>query len=176
MCTECAGKAVVRSADEGEAFWFDNGLMTLKARSDETGSSISVVDAVLPSGKATPLHVHPDFEESFYVIEGVILLHVDGVDHRVTAGATYTVRRGTPHAFAVVSDGAHLLVLMTPGGGEQFFIEVGEPARTRELPPPAARDMQKFMEAAERTGMLVVLGPPPFELSGGDRTETVMNA
>jgi quercetin dioxygenase-like cupin family protein len=176
MCIQCAGKAVVRSADEGEAFWFDNGLMTLKARSDETGGSISVVDAVLPAGKATPLHVHPDFEESFYVIEGVIMLHVDGVDHRVTAGATYTVRRGTPHAFAVVSDGAHLLVLMTPGGGERFFIEVGEPAQRRELPPPAARDMQKFMEAAERTGMLVVLGPPPFDLPGGDRTETVKKA
>lgn len=164
MCDMCVGKAVIRSADEGNAFWYDGGLMTMKARPDDTGGSVSVLDVVVPIGKATPLHLHPEAEESFYIIDGDIILHVDGVDHQLTQGATYTIRRGMPHAFAVPDRGAHLLVIFTPGGSEQFFIEAGEPAPRRELPPPAEPDHAKFMEAAQRTG-LVVLGPPPFALA-----------
>jgi quercetin dioxygenase-like cupin family protein len=164
MCSECAGKAVVRSAEEGEAFWYDGGLMTMKARPDDTGGSVSVIDVILPPGKATPLHAHPHAEESFYLVDGDIVLHVDGTDHQLAKGATYTIRRGTPHAFAVASSGAHLVVSFTPGGDEQFFVEAGEPAPRRELPPPTEPDLEKYRKAAERTG-LILLGPPPFNMA-----------
>jgi quercetin dioxygenase-like cupin family protein len=163
MCNACAGKAVIRSADEGQPFWYDGGLMTMKARPDDTGGSLSVIDVIVPRGKATPLHAHPEAEESFYVIDGDIVVHVDGNDHQLTTGATTTVRRGTPHAFAVRSD-AHLLVVFTPGGAEQFFIEAGEPAERRELPPEKEPDLAKYQAAAARTG-LVLLGPPPFDMA-----------
>lgn len=164
MCEACAGKAVIQSADDGEPFWFDGGLMTMKARPDATSGSLSIVDVIVPHGKATPLHVHPDAEESFYVIEGDIVLHVDGSDHQLTTGATTTVRRGTPHAFAVRSADAHLLVVFTPGGAEQFFIEAGEPATRRELPKASEPDLAKYQQAAAKTGV-VLLGPPPFDMA-----------
>jgi quercetin dioxygenase-like cupin family protein len=164
MCNACAGKAVIRSADEGQPFWYDGGLMTMKARPDDTGGSLSLVDVIVPRGKATPLHAHPEAEESFYVIDGDIVVHVDGNDHQLTTGATTTVRRGTPHAFAVRSRDAHLLVVFTPGGAEQFFIEAGDPAAHRELPAEKEPDLAKYREAAARTG-LVLLGPPPFDMA-----------
>jgi len=164
MCETCAGKAVFRSAEEGEAFWFDGGLMTMKARPADSGGTVSLIDVVVPRGKATPLHLHPDAEESFYVIDGDITVHIDGTNHELTGGATSTVRRGTPHAFAVRSSTAHLLVVFTPGGGEQFFIEAGEPALRQELPPEGERDLERFRAAAEKTG-LVLLGPPPFDMA-----------
>jgi quercetin dioxygenase-like cupin family protein len=160
----CEGKAVVRSADEGDAWWYDGGLMTIKAASTETGGSLSVIDVVVPKGKATPLHIHPDAEETFFVVEGELVVHIDGVDHRVTAGGTSTIRRGTPHAFAVASARAHILVIFSPGGGEQFFIDAGEPASRRELPPEGERDLERIRAAAETNG-LVILGPPPFDLA-----------
>lgn len=164
MCDACAGKAVIRSPGEGEPFWFDGGLMTMKATPDDTGGSLSVVDVVVPRGKATPLHAHPEAEESFYVIDGDIVVHVDGKDHELTVGATTTIRRGTPHAFAVRSSDAHLLVVFTPGGAEQFFVEAGEPATRRALPPEAEPDFARYQEAATKTG-LVLLGPPPFDMA-----------
>lgn len=74
MCATCEGsrKGVVRSTDEGEAWWYDGGLMTMKARPDDTGGSLSVVDVLVPKGKATPLHTHPDAEETFFVISGAL--------------------------------------------------------------------------------------------------------
>jgi quercetin dioxygenase-like cupin family protein len=151
------------AASEGEPFWYDGGLMTMKARPDQTGGSISMVDVLVPKGKATPLHAHPDAEESFLVLGGQITLHVDGTNHDVGPGATWMIRRGTPHAFAVHSHQAHLLVIFTPGGSEEFFIEAGEPALLREFPPPAKPDFSKY-EAAAKTG-LVLLGPPLFDLA-----------
>lgn len=164
MCTMCEGKAVVRSADEGDAWWYDGGLMTIKAGSADTGGSVSVIDVVVPKGKATPLHIHPDAEETFFVVDGELVVHIDGVDHRVTSGGTSTIRRGTPHAFAVASTTAHILVIFSPGGGEQFFIDAGEPAARRELPPEGERDFERVRKAAETNG-LVLIGPPPFDLA-----------
>jgi quercetin dioxygenase-like cupin family protein len=161
MCGACDGKAMVRRAGEGDPWWYDGGLMTIKVSPDETGGTLSVTDVVVPRGKATPLHVHPDAEETFVVVDGELTVHVDGVDHEVGPGATSTIRRGTPHAFAVRSEVAHILVMFSPGGGEQFFIDAGEPALARELPPEGERDLDRARVAAEKNG-LVLLGPPPF--------------
>jgi quercetin dioxygenase-like cupin family protein len=164
MCTTCDGKAVMTRADEGEPFWYDGGLMTMKARSAETGGSVSLVDVRVPHGKATPLHTHPDSEETMVLLAGEIELHVDGSSHHFTSGAAWTILRGTPHAFCVRSAEAHLLVLFTPGGGEEYFIEAGEPATAREMPPPTEPDFARYQAAAAKTG-LIVLGPPPFDLA-----------
>jgi quercetin dioxygenase-like cupin family protein len=151
-------------ADEGDPFWYDGGLMTMKAQPDQTGGSISVVEVWVPKGKATPLHLHPDGEETIFVLDGEITLHVDGMDHEFASGATWTIIRGTPHAFAVRSREARLLVIFTPGGGEEFFIQAGEPAERRELPVPTEPDFAKYQAAAAKTG-LVMLGPPPFDMA-----------
>jgi quercetin dioxygenase-like cupin family protein len=161
VCQTCNGKAIIAATDEGEPYWYDGGLMTMKARPAQTGGSISMIDVLVPRGKATPLHVHPDAEESFFVIDGSITLHIDGVDHEVGTGATWTIRRGTPHAFAVHSPEAHFLVIFSPGGSEEFFIQAGEPADGRWLPPPGEPDFARYQAAAATTG-LVLLGPPPW--------------
>ena len=162
MCKACDGKAVIARADEGDPFWYDGGLMTMKARPSQTGGSISVVDVRVPKAKATPLHMHPDAEETIFVIEGEIELHIDGTNHHFGSGTMWTIIRGTPHAFAVRSPEARMRVVFTPGGAEEFFIEAGEPAERREFPPPAEPDFARFQAAAAKTG-LVMLGPPPFE-------------
>ena len=165
MCRECDGKAVITEGDEGDPFWYDGGLMTMKARSEQTGGSISVIDVRVPHGKATPLHMHPDAEETMFVIDGNIDLHVDGQNHQLGPDATWTILRGTPHAFAVRSPEARMLVIFTPGGGEEFFIEAGQPADRRELPPPSEPDLAKYRAAAATTGV-TLLGPPPFDMMG----------
>jgi quercetin dioxygenase-like cupin family protein len=164
MCIACDGKAVIARADEGDPFWFDGGLMTMKARPSQTGGSISALGVRVPNAKATPLHAHPDAEETIFLIEGEIVLHIDGTNHQLESGAMWTVIRGTPHAFAVRSPEARMIVVFTPGGGEEFFIEAGEPAARRELPPPAAQDFARYQAAAAKTEM-ILLGPPPFDMA-----------
>ena len=146
----------------GEPIWYDGGLITFKATGQQTGGAFLLFEALMPRGKATPLHVHPEADETFYVLEGEIVTHIDGDQRLVSAGAVTVVPRGTPHAFLVNSEKARLLVILTPASTitESFFREAVEPATARTL-SPAAADFERMSAAAQRTG-LEVLGPPPF--------------
>ncbi len=98
-----------------------------------------------------------------YVVEGEATFHVDGAEHRATAGATVFVPRGTPHAFRIDSETARVLVINTPAGHEEFFRAMSEPAPRHELPPApdGPPDMARMAAAAADAGF-EILGPPPF--------------
>ncbi|MEP6551464.1 MAG: quercetin 2,3-dioxygenase [Gemmatimonadales bacterium] len=156
--------AIIRADGEGDAVWFNSDLFTFKATADETGQALTLFEELSQRGKVTPLHVHPDADETFCVIDGEILVHVDGTDTLVERGGVAFVPRGLPHAVMVTSETARLLTIVTPGyrALESFFREVGEPATQRTLPPSAPLPMEKLRAAAARHGSVVILGPPPF--------------
>lgn len=164
MCEACTGKAIIRRAGEGEAIWFDGGLLTITAAAEDTGGAFASFEYEAPRGKASPLHRHPDADETFWLLEGSIKVHVDGVEHEGTQGATFVFRRDVPHAFVITSETARLIMMLTPGGGENFFREAGSPAQRRELPPPSERNLEQFQAAAAGNGV-VLLGPPPFDMA-----------
>lgn len=99
--------SVIRQDGEGEQLWFaGGGLFTMKATSAETGGTFALFEDREVLGKPTPLHVHPGDDEVLYVLEGEILVHVDGQEHRVGEGGVFVAPRGVPHAFLVTSENA----------------------------------------------------------------------
>jgi hypothetical protein len=60
----------VLGAEEGEAFWFFGGLVTVKASALQPGGRYALTEHLYPGGVATPLHSRPGDEESFYVLDG----------------------------------------------------------------------------------------------------------
>jgi quercetin dioxygenase-like cupin family protein len=157
-------RAIIRAEGEGEAVWFNSDLFTFKCTSDETGGALTLFEELSQRGKSTPLHVHPDADETFCVLDGEILVHVDGVETTVGAGGVAFVPRGMRHAIHVTSATARTLTIVTPGypALEMFFREVGEPAAERALPPSAPLPMERIRAAATRLGSVVIVGPPPF--------------
>ena len=153
---------VVTDPEAGENLWFGGGLVTFKVTSDQSGGALCLIEHAASRGKTTPLHLHPDHDETCYVFEGELLLHIDGVEHAAGPGAVVCVPRGTPHAMLVTSELARSLWVITPGGAmEAFFRQAGDVAPSRTL-PPAEIDIQRLLAAGERTGAMKVLGPPPF--------------
>jgi uncharacterized cupin superfamily protein len=126
------------------------------------------VEEVARRGKVTPLHTHPAEEETFYVLDGEALMHLDGEQRSLTAGCFVSVPPGVPHAYLVTSETARTLLLITPGSGamEDFFRAAGEPAAERGLPPAGPLDIERIGLAAQRTGAVAILGPPPFGAPG----------
>jgi len=155
---------IVLTEDSGELLWFNGDLFTFKATCEQTDGAFILFEEWARRGKVTPLHAHPDEDESFYVLEGEVLVQIDGEEHRGRPGGFISVPRGVPHAILVVSETARALTLLTPGSPaiEAFFRDAGDPAPRRELPPPAPLDMERIRAAAERHGALEILGPPPF--------------
>jgi len=153
--------ATVRDTGEGEVRWFcGGGVMTWKANAAETGGAFMIWEDVMDGGKVTPLHLHADADETFYMLEGEILLHIDGQERRVGPGGIAVLPRGVPHAFLVTSPEAKMLCFQNPAGGEPFYLDASEPMAKGD--PAGVVDMDRIRAAAEKTGAIEILGPPPF--------------
>ena len=153
---------IVRSVGEGERLWFyGGGLHVWKASAKETGGAFLLFEDVMARGKTTPLHTHPLVDETLYVLEGEVLLHIDGKEERIGSGGMAIAPRGVPHAFLVTSETARILFLETPGSSEAFYRGASEPA-TPELETAAPVDFARVRASAERNGGIEILGPPPF--------------
>ncbi len=148
-------------AEEGEARWFLGELLTVKASAESTGGGLSLFDIRAPRGPASPLHVHHNEAEWWYVLEGELVIWAAGSVVEAGKGAFVYSPPDTPHTFDVVSDEAHFLVGTNPGGFEAFLRACSEPAADRTLPPPgtAAPDPARLGELAAQHG-IEILGPP----------------
>ena len=146
--------------NEGESIWFNGALIDVKSPGEWSDGAFSLVEVTSSVGRATGLHTDPS-HETFHLLEGELLFHVDGREIAAAAGDTVAVRCGTPHAFIVVSAIARFLVINTPGTHDCFFRDGGVPALHRDLataPPP---DLERTMASAAEHGVRF-LGPPPF--------------
>jgi quercetin dioxygenase-like cupin family protein len=153
-------ETTVRANGQGERRWFcGGGVHTWLATEDETGGAYLLFEDLLDAGKVTPLHQHPEADETFYMLEGEVRLHIAGEERALGAGGIAIIPRGVPHAFMVTTPAARMLCLQTPGGGEEFYRHASEPAGTGEPPAP---DFSRVRAAAVATGAIQILGPPPF--------------
>ena len=152
---------VVRAEGEGEKLWFyGGGVHTWLATSAETGGAFLLFDDVMTKGKMTPLHTHP-VDETLYVLDGAIVVHIDGRVYPVAQGGVAMVPRGVAHAFLVTSETARLLTLETPGTSEAFYRGASEPW-TPSLEAAAPVDFERVRASAVKNGGIEILGPPPF--------------
>jgi quercetin dioxygenase-like cupin family protein len=164
--------SIVRNEGEGERLWFyGGGVHTWKATAAETNGAFILFEDVMTQGKTTPLHVHVNEDEALYVLDGEILVHINGSDHRVGPRGVAVAPRGAPHAFLVTSPTARVLTLQTPGTAEAFYRGASEPAAA-DADPEGPVDFEKVRASAERSGGMQVLGPPPFESSASSAVAT----
>jgi quercetin dioxygenase-like cupin family protein len=138
--------------------WFKTGRVVVKAGHAETGGGFSQFETDDPYGTATALHVHRDEDETFYVLEGEVTLQIGESRFELRAGDFAFAPRNVPHAYAVRSETARMLVTYCPGGLEELFVEIGA---TGETPQPT--DGQPAPEELARLfgerGVEIV-GPP----------------
>jgi mannose-6-phosphate isomerase-like protein (cupin superfamily) len=149
--------------EEGDARWFLDTRMTIKAGGDATAGGFTLLEFSAPEGFAPPLHVHHDEDEGFYVLEGC--LHVVCGDDRwsVRRGGFVFLPRQVPHSFLVDGGSVRALQITTPAGFEDFVRELGQPATHRGLPEPSEPDVARLAEVSARHGY-GILGPPPASL------------
>jgi mannose-6-phosphate isomerase-like protein (cupin superfamily) len=129
---------VVQALDEATTQAVLGGSIAVRLRAEQTDGRLGLVEQVVPGGYPGPaLHVHPDFDEIFYVIEGKLGFRVGDHAYEAGPGSVAFVPRGTPHTFANPGQKpARSLVLVTPGGFERYFEGLVELIwRTGGVPP-----------------------------------------
>lgn len=155
------GREILFGSDEGEALWFFDDLVVIKAKTDQTGSW-ALMDVVHPAGSGPPMHIHRDEDEAFYVVEGKARFYLGDATLEGGPGTFVFLPRGVKHTFQIDPSGqARFLYLTSPHGKfEQFVREISEPASSLTLPdfegPP---DMEKLTQTAAKYTIEIV-GPP----------------
>ena len=152
---------IIQANGEGDKQSFlGGGLHTWKLMAEDTDGAFFLFEDVMAGGKTTPLHRHPEADETVYVLEGEIVVEADGKQNRVGAGGVAFTPKGVPHAFLVVSDTARLLTFQTPGIGQAFYRGASEPATNDDAD---AVDFDRIRASADQNPRSIkILGPPPF--------------
>lgn len=152
---------IAHGPGDGEHFWFFGGLTTIKADGAATGGRVLITEQLMPRGSGSPLHVHHNEDEWFYVLEGELTIWVEGKTVVADAGSFVFGPRDVPHTFVVSSEQARFLLVTEPAGFEGFVRTLAAPAATPTIPPAptAPPEMEPVLRAAADYG-LEILGPP----------------
>ena len=146
------------------------GTVTLKAVAADTGGALSAYECVVPPATAgPPTHLHRDWDEAFYVLEGEMTFLIDGRTHRASAGSFVFIPRGILHTFWNASDApATQLTVFTPAGIEAYFEEV-----TRVLADGGDEAIDAAAALMAKHDMIVppATGPAYGALTPADRPE-----
>jgi len=166
--------AVVDSREnkEGPAWWFLDTLVVEHRCAPEMNTV--VLEMTLPAGAAPPLHVHNDLDDTWYILEGQMVVRCGGEDLVVGAGHWVSMPRGVPHAFRVVGDReARILLVHDSASFRDFIREVGVPAGARIVPiEPVFPSMDELARVAAAHD-LQPIGPP---LSAEDTDQLLATA
>jgi quercetin dioxygenase-like cupin family protein len=129
-------------------------IMVKLSTADSNGAA-AIFRQTMPPNWGPPLHRHSREDEWFYILEGEITAEIDGQRTVLQGGGSAFAPRGTAHRFKVSGPRpAKMLVMVTPGGFDQFFEELA--SLNRGLANPDLAGMERLMKAY---GM-ELLGPP----------------
>jgi mannose-6-phosphate isomerase-like protein (cupin superfamily) len=94
--------AVVDSPDneQAQAWWFLDTLVVEHRCAPEMDTV--VLEMTLPAGSSPPLHVHDDLDDTWYILEGQMVVRCGDEELVVGAGHWVSMPRGVPHTFRVV--------------------------------------------------------------------------
>jgi quercetin dioxygenase-like cupin family protein len=141
--------------------WWKTGRVTVKVTGAETGNPNTQNEVVDPRGGGTPVHVHHNEDETFYVLEGELTFLVGDERIDVTAGDFLFAPRDIPHAYVVRSERSRLLSTISPAGIEQLFVSLGTPVAGAEPPTEMVMPPMPEMAALFAGYGAEILGPPP---------------
>jgi quercetin dioxygenase-like cupin family protein len=137
-------------------------LYTVKASGADTAGAFALIEVLVPPQSGPPPHVHSREDEAFYILEGEFEVYMD--EQRLTAGPGdwITLAKGSLHHFKNIGPTtAKMLILGTPAGLDQFFLEAGREATDTSPASGAVRpeDAEKLLAVAPKYGIEIKLPP-----------------
>ena len=128
-------------------------ILDVKVSGKDTAGGLAIFEQTSLSPKrGTPLHVHPNQDEVFYVLEGEYYFQVGEEKFRLRTGDSIFLPMKVPHAWTQISERGKMTVTFQPAGKmEAFFVALAAVAKD-----PTAAEMAQLFATHE----MKVLGPP----------------
>ena len=128
--------AVVDSPEneQAQAWWFLDTLVVEHRCAPEMETV--VLEMTLPVGSAPPLHVHDDLDDTWYILEGEMVVRCGDDELVVGAGHWVSMPRGVPHTFRVVGDReARILLVHDNASFRDLIRDLGSSGRRTSCRP-----------------------------------------
>lgn len=108
-------------------------VLAYKVVTADTQAALFVAEQMMHAKGGTPLHMHLDQDEWFYVLEGEFLVEIGGVRQVLTAGDSVLGPRQVSHRWLFLGKGSgKILVSFAPAGKMESFFE--QVAQTGAMP------------------------------------------
>jgi len=121
--------------------------IVIRVHGRDTNGALAVVESHDSAGGPPP-HIHHREDETFQVLEGDYEFTVAGKTISAKPGTTLFAPRGIPHTYRCLGKTpGKLMVVLTPGGFEKFFEEIGA------MTPQQQQDIPRVMEIGKRYGL-----------------------
>jgi mannose-6-phosphate isomerase-like protein (cupin superfamily) len=127
--------STIRETGQGQSFWLMGDFYAIKTTAEQTGGAYSVTEIESFPGNGPPPHIQHKEDECFYVVEGAFSVIVGSRAFDVADGDFVRIPRGTPHTYKNVGAiPGKILVILSPGGLERMWTELGQPGSLNQRP------------------------------------------
>lgn len=147
------------AAGDGPSYWGPGDEVRFLITGEETGGAFCIMETKVAPGGGTPPHIHHREDESFYLMQGALKVHVGDKTVNASPGDFVHLPRGIVHSFKNTSnESARMLVTLTPARLEKFFEEVFDLAVEGALPPEMGPAMlARVMVASPKVGLEILI-------------------
>lgn len=123
-----SNKILTISESEGQKLNIAGGEYRIIVSGKQTGGNFAVIEMSVPPGAGPNPHSHPNFEESFFVLEGEISFKSEAGSYLAKKNSFVSIPKGgLIHSFKNLSEKpAKLLCTVIPAGLDGFFQEVSD--------------------------------------------------
>ena len=138
----------------GDTIAIAGGAYRILLSGAQTNGTCAIIDMVVPPHSGPGPHAHKDIQESFYVLEGEVVVRSETQTYTARKGAFINIPiGGAVHNFKNESNEvAHLLCIVTPAGLDEMFREIGKPIPAGSFPPPPAPPTPEIMAQMKQIG------------------------
>jgi quercetin dioxygenase-like cupin family protein len=130
--------------------------VTFLLTGEQTGGAFFMLEAIVPPGCGNPPHIHGRENETFYIQQGTLTVHVGEKALNASAGDVVKLPRGLVHCFQNNGDvDVKVLAVIEPAGFEKFFEEGFYPAEDwpDAMPPMNDEFTARILTAAAKCGV-----------------------
>jgi mannose-6-phosphate isomerase-like protein (cupin superfamily) len=160
--------AVVDSpeSEQGQAWWFLDTLVVEHRCAPDMNTV--VLEMTLPVGSAPPLHVHDNLDDTWYILQGQMVVRCGDDELVVGAGHWVSMPRGVPHTFRVVGEReARILLVHDNASFRDLIRELGVPAAAHVVPTQPVFPSMEALARVASAHDLTPAGPPLSDEDAG---------
>ncbi len=127
--------------------------LDIKISGKDTENDLAVFEqtGLTPKG-GPPLHIHPNQDEWFYIIDGEYLFQVGDDKYQMKPGDTIFLPRNVQHAFVQLTEKGKVIVSYLPAGKMEDFFAVSNSWTS----PPTKEEIARVFADHD----MKVVGPP----------------